>query len=785
MEERAKSSSGYWLPPTDVVRWVDAPREPSVLASPDYQWLLILHRSSHPSIADLAKPCAKLAGFRFEPQNRCAFQTEYWTGIELRRFEESDTTTIPLPVDSKIGRVSWSHCNDAVAFTLCFEDRTELWWLDISKPQEPKRLSSVIVEALCEFDWTSDGKRIVYFQPHRPESDRPQKSAVPTGPVIEQSIAVESPSRTYQDLLNNEEDAELFEFLTSVQPTMVNPKSLETQTVGPPGIYLSCDSSPDDNYFLVSQLKRPFSYTLPFQFFPRLSFVCDRYGAVLYPICDLPLADRIPIEGVRTGPRQIGWLAGDDATLVWCEALDGGDPRTKVEHRDRLVMQPAPFQTKPRELLRVEQRYTGRLSLQPSNLLLVTQYDRDRRWTRTLLHDLNNADAGPKVLSDRNVNDHYGDPGNVMMVRDQHGSRIALQVGNSIALSGHGANPEGALPFLDLWNVDTGKSHRVWRCEAGCYESVIHLREARSAESIEFVTRHESKVSPPNCRWHRPATSSIQWVTHFVDPLPELREFPKRLVKYQRWDGIELSANLYLPKNYQSGERLPLLIWAYPLEYSDPNTAGQNTKSPERFTRLMGCSHLTLLTQGFAIMDNATMPIVGDPETMNDTFIEQVVESAQATIDFAVNEGFADRDRVGVGGHSYGAFMVANLMAHSTFFRAGIARSGAYNRSLTPFGFQAERRPLWQAKDVYQKLSPFLFADQIKQPLLLIHGEDDNNPGTLTMQSKRMYQAIKGNGGICRLVLLPNEGHGYKARESVLHTQAEMVSWMNRYVRDR
>jgi len=371
------------------------------------------------------------------------------------------------------------------------------------------------------------------------------------------------------------------------------------------------------------------------------------------------------------------------------------------------------------------------------------------------------------------------------VVRDKRGSRVALQSESSLALSGHGASPDGALPFLDLWEVTTGNHRRVWRSEPGCYESVIHIRNASDQAAAELVTRHETKTSPPNCRLHRLAQRSVEWITDFVDPLPELRDYPKRLVKYLRRDGIELTANLYLPKAYREGERLPLLIWAYPLEYSDPSTAGQNTKSPDRFTRLLGCSHLTLLTQGFAILDNATMPIVGDPETMNDTFIEQVVDSASATIDFAVNEGFADRDRIGVGGHSYGAFMVANLMAHCNFFRAGIARSGAYNRSLTPFGFQAERRPLWQAKEIYQKLSPFLFADQIKQPLLLIHGEDDNNPGTLTMQSKRMYQAIKGNGGICRLVLLPNEGHGNKARESVLHTQAEMVAWMNRYVRDR
>lgn len=774
----------YQLPPADVVRWIDAPREPSIIASSDHEWLLILHRDSHPSIADLSKPMAKLAGFRFEPASRSAFQSEYWTAMELRRFRDNRTVQIPLETGTKIGRVVWSHRSTAIAYTLCFADRTELWWVDVAAPLEPRRVCSHVVESLSEFDWTSDGERLIYFVPHFDEAVRPKPNVVPNGPVVEESIAVESPARTYQDLLTNSADSDLFEFLVTTRIVIADPRSNIDMMLGEPGMYLACDASPDDRYLLVSEIKRPFSYTLPFQFFPRKTSVWNAEGKTVFDICDLPLADRIPIEGVRTGPRQISWLAGADAKILWVEALDGGDPRKEVESRDRLMCLDSPFQSSPSEVLRTQHRYTGRLALRDPKLMLVTEYDRDRRWTRTLLHDIEDTNTKPRILADRNVNDHYGDPGTVMAIRDNRGGRIAKQVGHALALAGYGATPDGARPFLDLWNLNSGKSQRIWRCEPGCFESVLHVLDS-DEDTIEVVTRHESQTSPPNCRVHKLNSQSIDWVTEFTDPLPDLREFPKRLVRYQRKDGVELSATLYLPKDRHPSTRVPLLVWAYPLEYSDPSTAGQVTRSPDRFTRLMGCSHLTLLTQGFAILDNATMPVVGDPETMNDRFIEQIVDSAQAAIDFAVDEGIADRDRVAVGGHSYGAFMVANLMAHSNVFRAGIARSGAYNRTLTPFGFQAERRPLWQAKEVYQKLSPFLFADQIKQPLLLIHGEEDNNPGTLTIQSKRMYQAIKGNGGICRLVLLPFEGHGYKARESVLHTQAEMVAWLNRYVRDR
>jgi dipeptidyl aminopeptidase/acylaminoacyl peptidase len=302
--------------------------------------------------------------------------------------------------------------------------------------------------------------------------------------------------------------------------------------------------------------------------------------------------------------------------------------------------------------------------------------------------------------------------------------------------------------------------------------------------AVQIITRSETPTDPPNYFLRELATGSRSALTSFADPTPQIRGIKKEIVKYKRADGVDLSATLYLPEDHQPGQQLPLIVWAYPLEFNDPSTAGQISSSPWTFTRMSGITHLTLVTQGYAIMDAATMPVIGDPETMNDSFVQQIVSSAQAAIDKAVEMGVADRNRVGVGGHSYGAFMTANLMAHCDLFKAGVARSGAYNRTLTPFGFQAERRPLWEAKDVYLKLSPFLYANQINEPLLLIHGEEDNNPGTFPIQSQRLFQAIKGNGGTTRLVMLPFESHGYVARESVLHTQAEMLAWFDRFVKN-
>lgn len=388
------------------------------------------------------------------------------------------------------------------------------------------------------------------------------------------------------------------------------------------------------------------------------------------------------------------------------------------------------------------------------------------------------------MLTDRSIRDRYGDPGSLITVPDETGHYIVLQHGPWVYRAGLGASADGNLPFLDRQNIETLKSDRLWRCEKGKFEYAVALIDGMAAGNPSFVTQRQSPSDPPNYFLRAGETRSPEPLTDFADPTPQIRDIKKQLVKYEREDKVPLSATLYLPADYEEGTRLPLLVWAYPIEFNDADTAGQVTSSPWRFTTIRGSSHLALLTQGYAILDGATMPIVGHPETMNDTFIEQLVASAQAAIDKVVEMGVADENRVAVGGHSYGAFMTANLLAHSDSFRAGIARSGAYNRTLTPFGFQSERRPLWEAREVYFNVSPFMHADKIDEPMLMIHGEEDNNSGTFPMQSRRLFQAIKGNGGTARLVMLPEESHGYRARESVMHVQAEMLGWLDRYVKN-
>ena len=424
---------------------------------------------------------------------------------------------------------------------------------------------------------------------------------------------------------------------------------------------------------------------------------------------------------------------------------------------------------------------------------LVTEYDRARRWTRTRMIDPDKAGDAGRVIWDRSAQDRYGDPGVPVMKTLASGERVILQKGDTIFLRGAGASNKGDFPFLAKFDLETLKSERVFQAADGTYEEVDAVL---SDDGSKFLTRYETPNDVPNYYVRQAGSAEKTAVTHFADPAPELRGIQKQLVRYKRDDGVDLSFTLYLPPEcgsvddkgampcHKAGVPMPTIVWAYPLEFSDASTAGQVSGSQFRFTTMSGISELFLVTQGYALLDSATMPVVGDPDTMNNTYVEQITASAKAAIQKAAEMGVTDPNRVGVGGHSYGAFMTANLLAHTSLFKAGVARSGAYNRSLTPFGFQSERRTFWEARDMYIKVSPFAFADKIKTPILLIHGEADDNSGTFPIQSERMYQAIKGNGGIVRYVTLPYEAHGYQGRESVEHVHWEMVTWFDKWVKN-
>lgn len=776
----------YRLPPDEVVALVDAPAPPSFSVSPDARWILVQDSPPLPDIADVSRPLLRLAGIRIDPTANGPHRTRFSRTLTLRDLHGRKKLPVTLPENGRLATVSWSHTSRSFALAVVTGEGTSLYLVSVDEPETPALITSRLNSVLGSgFTWHPDGTGIFYLEVPADRSAAPAAPVVPTGPSIQETSGRKSPLRTYQDLLTGPHDEALFRHYATSN-VMFYSMYRASMKVGGPDLHTGLAPSPDGTRLLVTRILEPFSYLTPWWSFPRSIEIWDLPNAKARHIfARLPQDEGVPIGGVRTGPRSIGWRAGVHADLVWVEALDGGDPKQQVVHRDRWMHQTAPFDQPASELLLVEQRARTLLWLDGGKQVFASEYDRDRRWVRTTLVDLSGDGEAARVVEDRSMRDRYAHPGSLLTSRNRTGSTIVRRSGPWVYRTGSGASEKGDLPFLDRLNLDTLETERLWRCAEGSYESVLAIVSDPAEARPTLVTRRETPSEPPNYHFRdleQPAASYP--LSRYQDPMPQIRGVKKELITYQRDDGVKLSATLYLPADHRPGTRLPLLVWAYPREFNDPRTAGQISGSAHRFTRFRGASHLYLLTQGYAIMDAATMPVIGDPETMNDTFLPQIVAAAQAAIDAAAKRGVADPSRVGVGGHSYGAFMTANLLAHCDLFRAGVARSGAYNRTLTPFGFQSERRTVWQAPEAYFRISPFMHADKINEPLLLIHGERDNNSGTFPMQSKRMFSAIKGNGGTARLVFLPNESHGYAARESVLHTLAEMIDWFDVHVKN-
>ncbi len=772
----ASQEAGYLRPPQEVVDLVTAPPSPSVDFSPDGRWMFLIENAALPSIADVSRRMLRLAGLRIDPAANAPFRTSWAQGLVLRGVDGGETVRIDLPAGARLGSVDWSHDSTHFTYTVVTATGTELWAGRANEPAKTKRLSERLNTVLGRTSWMPDGHSLVLREVPADRGPEPAAPTIPSGPNIQETAGDTSPLRTYQDLLSSPFEEALFRHYATSTIVVADVASGARRVVAEPAIWADVEPSPTEPLLLVTRIEAPFSYVMPFYRFPQTIAVRSLEGDEVRVVARVPAGENIPIGGVRTGPRNVQWTPHGE--LLWTEALDGGDPNTEADHRDRWLTAQPRTKAAPRELVRVAQRASGLQFFADGERFVTREYDRDRRWILSLLH-APGTDA-PVVLEDRSIRDRYGDPGTLASTRAANGHRVVLEHDGHVFRSGSGASPEGLLPFLDRQDLATLDTVRLWRCETGTYESVALVLP--SAESLTFITRFESPVLPPNYRLRR--GDEIRVLTKFPDPTPQLRGIRKELVTYERPDGVALSATLVLPADYEPGTRLPLFVWAYPLEYNDPSTAGQISSSPWRFTRVAGSSHLALLTQGYAILDGATMPVIGDPETMNDTFIEQIVQAAEAAIAKAVELGVADPERVAVGGHSYGAFMTANLLAHCDLFRAGIARSGAYNRTLTPFGFQSERRTIWEAPEAYFAISPFFHADSILEPLLLIHGEVDNNSGTYPIQSERLFAAIKGNGGTARLVMLPHESHGYRAEESILHVQAETIAWFDRYVKN-
>ena len=765
--------TGYQLPPKAIIDILDAPPPPTAVISPAQNVMALLDRASMPKIADLAEPMLRLAGARINPKTNGPHSPASILGITFKRIADGVETKVVLPPNVRISAPGFSPDGKWMSFMVNRANGVELWMAD-TVSAKARAVTAATINALGGCSWLDDSSAMLCHFVVAGRGPAPAPPAVPTGPRIQENVGKAAPAPTFQDLLTNAHDEALFEYYFTSQLATVTAAGV-TAPIGKPALFATASMSPDGQFVLVARIKRPFSRLVTAGGFAKDIEIWGRKGTLVRALGEQPLAEVVPIGGVITGPRSHRWNPTEPATLLWAEALDGGDPKNKVPARDRVVSLKAPFSGAPAEYATTEFRFGG-VSWTEKGIALLSESDRATRVSRTWLIDA--PGAAPRKLWERKQQDRYTDPGMPMM---RPGRGAILQAGDAIYLTGNGASPQGDRPFLDRLNLKSLATERVFQTDDKSYETVAALL---SDDGKRLVTRWETKTDYPNYCVRDLAAGTRTALTQFKDPAPQLTGIQKQLVTYDRKDGVKLSATVYLPPDYKPGTRLPFVLWAYPAEFADAATASQVSGSPHRFTTIGGASHLLFLTQGYGVMDNPTMPIVGAGETANDTYVEQLMASAEAAIDKIVDMGVADRDRIGVAGHSYGAFMTANLLAHGRLFRAGAARSGAYNRTLTPFGFQNEQRTFWEVPQIYEKMSPFFFAHKIEDPILLIHGEADNNSGTFPIQSERFYMALKGNGKTVRYVTLPLESHGYASRESNMHVLYEWIAWFDKYVKN-
>lgn len=779
----------YQKPSTEILDLVEAPMPPLVRMNTEGTTAILMYRNVYKTIAELSEEELRLAGLRINPKTNISSRQRYYFTIKVLDIATNKEQEVDgLPENARLSNFNWSHNEKLVAFTNTAETGVELWVLDLAA-RSAQKLSDATLNANMgnPITWMKGDKTLlVKFLPEDRQPLVDVGTAIPSGPTVSVNDGQKAQNRTYQDLLKNKNDEFNFEQLAKAELRTVDlfgNKTLWKETA----IYKSISLSPDGKHVMISTVEKPYSYLVPYYRFPFKTIIYDSKGTLVKTLLEVPLIEDLPkgFMAVRTGMRNVYWRSDEPASIYWTEALDDGDPANEVEYRDAVYTQAAPFTAKKKFILQTKNRFSY-IDWGTANMAIA--YDRwwNTRNRKTYLFDPSNTKKEAVILSDRNYQDRYSDPGDFVRSENKYGRNTLTINGDYLYLIGDGYSDEGIRPFVDRVDIKSLETKRLYQADGkGKRERII---DAMDVQKGVYLTRLESENEYPNYFFRNVLTGDLTPITQFKNPFAAMQGVHKELIKYKRPDGVELSAELYLPVGYdrEKKDKLPMLMWAYPREYKDKNSAGQVTSSANDFTYPYYGSPLYWVMKGYAVLDDVAFPIVGEAdEEPNDSFIPQLVANAKAAIDAVDEMGYIDTDRIAVGGHSYGAFMTANLLTHSNLFAAGIARSGAYNRTLTPFGFQAEERSYWEAPHIYYQMSPFMHADKMKTPMLMIHGEADNNSGTYPMQSKRYFNALKGLGATVRLVMLPKESHGYSAKESILHMLWEQDQWLDKHVKNK
>lgn len=786
----AQGSLEYQEPPQEIKELVDAPLAPWVRIDNKGENVVLLFRNAYKTIAELSEEELRLGGLRINPVTNIGSRTTFYNNIKVKKaFDPNAKQVTGLPENARLAYFSWSPDESMMAFTNTTASGVEIWVLDVEKGSA-KKITNAGANANLGWPmtWFTDGKALlVKMLPGDREPLIDTETAVPTGPTVTESTGAKAQNRTYQDLLKDPTDEKNFEQLSRSEIYKVtldgnSSKWMET------GMHRGLDFSPDGNYVLITTVKRPFSYLVPYYRFASETTIYDKNGKKVKMLLDMPVDEVRPKGFMATTDqkRSFNWRADKPATVTWAQALDEGDPAKEMEYRDEVFELPAPFNGKERSLMKTKNRFSG-ITWATDDKAIAYDYWFDNRNTKTYVFNPSDNSKEAKIIFDRNYQDAYSDPGDFVTTKNKlNQSVLSLDNGNAY-LMGDGFTEEGQFPFVDQMNLESGKTTRLY--QSAYTDKVEELVDAIDMSKGVVLIRLESPTEYPNYYLRNiKKKMALKPITQFENPFKSIQNVHKEVISYEREDGLELTGTLYLPVGYdkEKKEKMPMILWAYPVEYKDKSSAGQNTTNPNEFIYPWYGSPIFWVTRGYVVLDDAAFPIVGEgDEEPNDTFRKQLVANGKAAIDAVDELGYIDRNRVGVGGHSYGAFMVANLLSHSDLFAAGIARSGAYNRTLTPFGFQREERSYWDAPEIYNTMSPFMHADKMKTPLLLVHGNADNNSGTYPMQSERYFNALKGLGGPARLVMLPKESHGYRAKESIMHVLWEQDQWLEEHVKNR
>ena len=786
----AQEELGYQVPKKALLDMVDIDLAPAVLSNSDNSILVMLYRPTYKSIKTLSRKELRIAGLRVDPQRFIGSRSTYYNKLTLVDLSQGKTPQAiqGLPDNPQLSNFSWSPDEKSIAMTHTSDTGVELWILDVTS-RTARRLVKSEINAIMgnSFTWLKDSKGLlVKFIPKDRDALIDQTTIIPTGPKITENNGEKAQNRTYQDLIKNPTDAKNFTQLSRSELRLVdmdgkNSPFLETRMYG------SVRMSPDGNYVLVDFIKPPFSYLVPYYRFPEETHVYNLKGEIVKIIDDAPLEEVRPkgFMAVAKGKRYISWRKDQPASLYYVEALDEGDPEVDVPYRDALFQWAAPFDRAPTLLTKLKNRYAGVIWGNTATAIVYDSWWNNRN-AKTYYFNPSKPGTNARIINDRNYQDRYSDPGSFVTERNRYGEYVLALRGKTAFLIGDGFTEKGQYPFLDETNLATGNTVRLYQSN---YSDQFEQLYDYKPKTKKLRVRIESKTAYPNYFMRSLGKDKkLEQLTFFESPFKKLNKVGKELITYTRKDGLELSGVLYTPEGFDKKNPMPhpMILWAYPREYKDKSSASQKTNNPNRFIYPYWGSPIYWVTQGYVVLDRAAFPIVGEgDEEPNDSFRSQLVANAEAAIDAVVEKGYVDPERVAVGGHSYGAFMVANLLSHSNLFAAGIARSGAYNRTLTPFGFQSESRSYWEAPEVYYRMSPFMHADKMKTPLLLIHGEADNNSGTYPLQSERYYNALKGLGATTRLVMFPKESHGYRAKETILHLIWEQDQWLEKHVKNK